>query len=173
MPFLNAKQELDTMGFAIIDEVFINDEVNAITDVISIYNTDQSTGQVFAIRQLLKQIPVLSTALMTTKFKALIETIGGQDYFLTKAIYFDKPVGSNWFVAYHQDLSVGVNKKAEIEGYDKWTFKHNQHAVIPPVKVLENVFTIRIHLDDTDEYNRRVKSNSKITFKRYLPTGNH
>ena len=31
--------------------------------------------------------------------------------------------------------------------------KQNQYAVQPPLHILENNFTIRIHLDDTDENN--------------------
>ena len=35
--------------------------------------------------------------------------------------------------------------------------KHNQFTVQPPLSVLENNFTIRIHLDDTDENNGALK----------------
>ena len=40
-----------------------------------------------------------------------------------------------------------------VEGYGPWTVKQNQYAVQPPLDILENNFTIRIHLDDTDENN--------------------
>jgi Protein involved in biosynthesis of mitomycin antibiotics/polyketide fumonisin len=83
----------------------------------------------------------------------IIHDLFGKDYFIVKSIYFDKPGDSNWFVSYHQDLTISVDKKIELEGFGPWTVKQNQFAVQPPLPVLESNFTIRIHLDDTDEHN--------------------
>ena len=74
-----------------------------------------------------------------------------------KSIYFDKPETSNWYVAYHQDLTISVNEKKVIPNFGPWTTKQNQFAVQPPTDILENIFTIRIHLDDTDENNGALK----------------
>jgi hypothetical protein len=38
-------------------------------------------------------------------------------------------------VAYHQDLTVSVDKKVEIEGFGPWTVKQNQFAVQPPLPI--------------------------------------
>ncbi len=81
----------------------------------------------------------------------------GNDYFLVKSIYFDKPPASNWFVSYHQDLSIAVNKKEPVSGFTNWTIKKHQFGVQPPLNILENLFTIRIHLDKTDENNGALK----------------
>jgi ectoine hydroxylase-related dioxygenase (phytanoyl-CoA dioxygenase family) len=72
---------------------------------------------------------------------------------VVKSIYFDKPEQSNWFVAYHQDLTISVDRKLSLEGFGPWTVKQDQFAVQPPFEVLEKGFTIRIHLDDTDQHN--------------------
>lgn len=81
----------------------------------------------------------------------------GGDYFVVKSIYFDKPERSNWFVAWHQDLTISVDKKTDIRGYGPWTIKLNQFAVQPPLDILQDNFTIRIHLDDTDKGNGALK----------------
>ncbi len=85
--------------------------------------------------------------------RKLVGDLFGPDYFVTKSIYFDKPEASNWFVAYHQDLTISVNQRASIEGFDFWTVKQGQFAVQPPLDMLQDNFTVRIHLDDTDEHN--------------------
>ncbi len=46
-----------------------------------------------------------------------------------------------------------MDQRSEVEGYSKWTEKHGQVGVVPPQHILENTFTIRIHLDDTNEQN--------------------
>jgi ectoine hydroxylase-related dioxygenase (phytanoyl-CoA dioxygenase family) len=54
-------------------------------------------------------------------------------------------------------LTISVNKRVELEGFGPWTVKQNQYAVQPPLSILENNFTIRIHLDDTDAHNGALK----------------
>ncbi|UZJ63879.1 phytanoyl-CoA dioxygenase family protein [Sphingobacterium sp. KU25419] len=55
------------------------------------------------------------------------------------------------------DLTISVDKKLEIENFGPWTTKQNQYAVQPTIDLLENMMTIRIHLDDTDEHNGALK----------------
>ena len=72
---------------------------------------------------------------------------------MVRGIYFDKRVDANWKVAWHQDLSIAVKAKAKIEGYGPWSVKAGITHVQPPVSVLEQMLTVRLHLDDTDETN--------------------
>ncbi|WP_438711257.1 phytanoyl-CoA dioxygenase family protein [Aquimarina muelleri] len=111
----------------------------------------------FAIRQLIKNIPELTDLLFNKKLAHLISEFYESEYFLTKAIYFDKPSTSNWFVAYHQDLSISVDKKADVVNYKNWTYKKGQYGVHPPIKILQDTITARIHLDDTDKNNGALK----------------
>jgi ectoine hydroxylase-related dioxygenase (phytanoyl-CoA dioxygenase family) len=95
--------------------------------------------------------------IFSDQLKELISGIFGNGYFVVKSIYFDKPEQSNWFVAYHQDLTISVDRRIELEGYGPWTVKQQQFAVQPPLAILEDNFTIRIHLDDTNENNGALK----------------
>jgi ectoine hydroxylase-related dioxygenase (phytanoyl-CoA dioxygenase family) len=40
-----------------------------------------------------------------------------------------------------------------VPGFGPWTVKQQQYAVQPPLPILEQNFTVRIHLDNTDEQN--------------------
>ena len=40
----------------------------------------------------------------------------------TKGIFFDKPEGFNWFVGFHQDLSISIKEKLEVSGFSKFLF---------------------------------------------------
>ena len=155
------KEKILTDGFAIIANVFTPAEIAAILHVISQANTHKptfrKTADLFAIRQFLKEIPEAKALLFTGRLLSLISQLFGDDYFLTKSIYFDKPEGSNWFVAFHQDLTISVDRRLDLEGFGPWTVKQNQFAVQPPKNILESNFTIRIHLDDTDENNGALK----------------
>lgn len=146
-------KSFNTTGYAIIPDIFTPAEVDAIIKTIeetpSSKPTFRKTEDLFAIRQFLKEIPAITPLIFTKELKDLIS----HDYFVVKSIYFDKPASSNWFVAWHQDLTISVNKKLALPGFGPWTVKQDQFAVQPPKEILENNFTIRIHLDDTDETN--------------------
>lgn len=155
------QENLVRNGFTVIDQVFSLAEVKQIIEGLEAVNTDgplfRKTADLFAIRQALKEMPQLVPLLFNENMRRIVGEIGGKDCFVVKSIYFDKPGNSNWFVAYHQDLTISVDRRLESEGFGPWTVKHNQFAVQPPLHILQNIFTIRIHLDDTDEDNGALK----------------
>ena len=132
-------------------------EVVKILDIINQSDTSiqsfRISADLFAIRQFLKEIPATKEFIFNEKLKSTIGKLLGHYYFVVKSIYSDKLETSNLFVSYHQDLTISVDKKLEIENFGPWTLKHNQFAVQPPINILETNFTIRIYLDDTNEYN--------------------
>ena len=172
--FNQNKIELEQEGFSITSEIYDENEVLEIIQTLeSIEGNSQSiikTKELFAIRQLMNVKPELWNILLNENLSELISEIGGTNYFLTKAIYFDKPKKSNWFVSYHQDLSINVTEKREINEYKNWTSKRNQIGVQPPIEILENIFTIRIHLDDTTKNNGALRVIPKSHLKGIIRT---
>lgn len=148
-------------GFAIIPDIYTAAEVQAMLHIISQADTSRptfrKTADLFAVRQALKEMPALTPILFNKRLKSLINDHFGEGYFVVKSIYFDKPGQSNWFVAWHQDLTISVKEKMEVPGFGPWTVKQGQYAVQPPLSILEDNFTLRIHLDDTDEQNGALK----------------
>lgn len=155
------EQEIRRNGFSVIEDVFTDTEVETILTAINNTNpkneTFRKSNDLFAIRQFLKEVPDAIGIVFNEKLKKIIKRLFGEDYFLVKSIYFDKPATSNWFVSYHQDLTISVDQKVEIAGFGPYTNKHNQFSVQPPLNILESNFTIRIHLDDTNEENGALK----------------
>lgn len=161
MNLQNHKNTIADRGFSVISSVFSTEEIERISEVIQNIDTSKETFRksedLFAIRQFLKEIPEVKDLIFNENLKTIIKEIFGENYFTVKSIYFDKPEKSNWYVAYHQDLTISVDKKIQLENFGPWTTKQNQFAVQPPLDILENIFTIRIHLDDTDENNGALK----------------
>ena len=146
--FNQNKKELITKGFSITERVFSKKERLKLIDLI------ESSEKNYAIRQLVNKIPKVQGVVFQNKiFRKLYKTICDDNYFLSKAIFFNKPAKSNWFVSHHQDLSISVQNKLETEGYINWTNKNGQLGVIPPKSILESTITFRIHLDATNETN--------------------
>jgi ectoine hydroxylase-related dioxygenase (phytanoyl-CoA dioxygenase family) len=155
------RNELLANGFSIVDDIYSSDEVQTILTAIDNADTSKDTFRkstdLFAIRQFLKEVPETFDLIFTNNLKNVIRQVMGDNFFVIKSIYFDKPETSNWYVSYHQDLTISVDRKIELDNFGSWTTKQNQFAVQPPTDFLENITTIRIHLDDTDENNGALK----------------
>lgn len=99
-------------------------EVERILSVIENTHSDKETfrktNDLFAIRQFLKEVPNISKLVLNDKLISILETLFDGKYFVVKSIYFDKPPSSNWYVSYHQDLTISVDKKIEIDGFGFW-----------------------------------------------------
>lgn len=70
-----------------------------------------------------------------------------------QAIAFDKIVGTNWKVAWHQDLMFPFAEAVSVPGYDLASKKDGIDYARPPVRVLEEMLAVRLHLDDCDAGN--------------------
>lgn len=159
--FNKIKEKIFNDGYAIIGNVFTDIEIENVLQAMLQVDTSSPTFRkgkdLFAIRQFFKGVPAITSLIFNERLRSIISEIFGNDFFIVKSIYFDKPEESNWFVAYHQDLTISVDKKLELNGFGPWTKKQNQFAVQPPLNILEDNFTIRIHLDNTNEENGALK----------------
>ena len=73
--------------------------------------------------------------------------------FLVRSTLFDKPADSNWAVPWHQDVTIEVEERHEVEGFGPWSVKDGLISVQPPSSILSKMLTLRLHLDPTDEEN--------------------
>ena len=144
------RSEFETDGFSICREVLSRDTVKAIAAAI-----DRVTGQksAYGVRNLLERLPAVADLVSTEPIRSLVEPILGLQAFPVRAILFDKVPEANWGVPWHQDLTIAVKEKVEIDGYGAWSIKAGIPHVQPPTTILENMVTLRIHLDDTDATN--------------------
>lgn len=155
------KSALHQDGFVIVPDIYTPQETESILSLIDSANKQTSnfklSNGLFAIRQFLKEIPEAGKLIFNDRLNYIITKLFGDNFFVIKSIYFDKPEQSNWFVPYHQDLTISVDKKLDLLFYDKWTVKQDQFAVQPPLSILKSIYTIRIHLDNTDQHNGALK----------------
>ncbi|OWP83106.1 phytanoyl-CoA dioxygenase [Flavobacterium davisii] len=164
-------------GFHILNNIYTHEEIETIIHLIESSeksNTNfRKDKELFAIRAILKEIPKLKNHIFNKNLINIIEEIGNNTYFVIKSIYFDKPKTSNWVVPYHQDLTINLSEKIETDKFINWTKKNEQITVQPPTPILENIFTIRIHLDNTTAENGAVKVIPKSHKKGIIQLTDH
>jgi ectoine hydroxylase-related dioxygenase (phytanoyl-CoA dioxygenase family) len=154
--YIKLKKELNDKGFIVINNVFDNHAIDGIKNIIIGQFSKKEmlpSKDTYAIRKLIQEIPALKNKLFIPPVRDIMVNLFSKDYFMVKSIYFDKPPFSNWFVAYHQDLSIAVDRKFPVEGYTNWTIKEGEFGVQPPEEIISRVYTIRLHLDDCSPKN--------------------
>lgn len=113
----NYKSHIEEYGFAVINNVFSQKELEDMNLVLKNIDTSKEnfrkTEDLFAIRQFLKEVPKIKDLVLNDNIQKVVKKVFGEKYFVVKSIYFDKPEISNWYVAYHQDLTISVNAPFE------------------------------------------------------------
>jgi ectoine hydroxylase-related dioxygenase (phytanoyl-CoA dioxygenase family) len=77
----------------------------------------------------------------------------GSRAFAVRGLIFDKTPLANWKVTWHQDVTIAVTDRRELEGWGPWSQKAGTWQVRPPAKVLESMLALRLHLDDSTADN--------------------
>lgn len=60
---------------------------------------------------------------------------------------FDKASDANWNLAWHQDVTIAVQRQMDVPGFGPWSVKDGIVHVQPPEEVLNAMVAIRVHLD--------------------------
>jgi len=81
----------------------------------------------------------------------------GQAAVPVRVVAFDKTPEINWSVAWHQDRTIAVQERLDVDGFGPWSTKDDIIHVEPPVAILEGMVTLRLHLDDCGEDNAPLK----------------
>ncbi len=140
--------QLSKQGYQIIPDLYTDSEIDQVLRYITLHIPQEQ----FGLREFISIHAELKPVLFNAKLKALIESISKTAKPI-KSIYFDKPPNANWIVNWHQDLTINVKGKAELPGFKNWRVLKGRTVVQPPRAFLENIFTIRIHLDDCSKEN--------------------
>lgn len=77
----------------------------------------------------------------------------GPDARAVRAVLFDKTAARNWALGWHQDRTVVVEQRADVDGFGPWSVKAGLIQVEPPFTILERMVTVRVHLDGVDATN--------------------
>jgi hypothetical protein len=100
----------------------------------------------------------------------LVEPILGSNFLPVRGILFDKIPDANWKVPWHQDVTIAVQEKVEAEGFGPWSIKADVLHVQPPASILEQMLSIRLHLDDCGEENGAFVSFRALTRTAEFPS---
>jgi hypothetical protein len=109
------------------------------------------------VRDAFRLLPAVRTLAVSPPMWSLASGILGASCAAVRAIVFDKTPNANWKVSWHQDLTIAVKQRVDVTGFGPWSEKAGIIHVQPPVAVLEQMITLRLHLDLCDPANGPVR----------------
>ena len=137
--------EVQQHGFAVVPGVINADEQR---ELISTLGPVAGAG-----RRGLLALPAVAELARSPRLLDFIRPHLTSAPFPVRAIYFDKSADTNWLVPWHQDLTLALHTRADVPGFGPWSTKDGVPHVQPPVEILQQMLTLRLHLDDADETN--------------------
>ena len=148
-------RQVEIDGYAVQEGVLTESEVDALIEAIERQKDGEKllrSGRIFAVRNLL-DLAEISELAESARVRQLAEAVLGDRVFAVRGILFDKIPEANWKVPWHQDVTIAVSAREDLEGFGPWSTKAGILHVQPPAQVLERMISIRLHLDACDESN--------------------
>lgn len=150
MPNLNLEEDGVEIQSGLISDALINSVLREVSA------SDKKMPK-YGIRNAEKKFSKISDAIHSEKLLMEAKHILGKNPSKVRVIFFDKTPEKNWLVTWHQDHTVAVNKKFDAPEWEPWSIKDGVHHVQPPLDVLNQMVTFRLHLDRADEQNGCLK----------------
>ena len=158
------KSQIQNDGFTIIKAVLKPQDVRQwISELDELFATDQATiknrqGAVYAARNILAALPLCCDAWNMPSVRDLLTATLGEHFGIVRGLYFDKHPDRTWSLPWHKDLTIAVKDHSFVNGetpsqFTKPTIKSGVPHVEAPENVLEQMLTLRFHLDDVTEAN--------------------
>lgn len=143
-------EEVGSSGFAIVEDVLnsaATERLRVLMETIAPHGEGRG-----GVRNLL-DVPEVRELANLEAIVNLVQPILGERAFAVRGILFDKKDGANWKVPWHQDVTIAVRDRIDVDGYGPWSVKQDVLHVQPPASVLEKMLSVRLHLDDCPKAN--------------------
>jgi len=137
-------------GFEIVNDFVEPSYLDKIKTEVEVSNLKIKGG---GIRNAEKKFHSVQALLNLGVLSELASSYLGKKSSLVRVILFDKTPSNNWLVTWHQDKTIAVSSKKEIEGWGPWSIKGECHHVQPGINVLNSMVTFRLHLDESTKEN--------------------
>lgn len=149
--------DLNQYGFALWPNAIRTEELQTLREACSDNVVPDASAhrsnQLYARRNLLADVPAVHALSQCESLRKIVQLVLGSEFSVVRALLFDKVPEANWHVGWHQDLMVPLAERHEMPDYSAWSVKAGVVHAKPPRNVLEQMVTLRVHLDDCHETN--------------------
>lgn len=151
---MQADLNFDKHGVKVIPHFLSRESIQSVISEIDAYAEEMPRH---GIRNAEKKFPSILKVVSSKPLLTEAQKILGKAAKIVRVIFFDKTVEKNWLVTWHQDKTVAVTGEFSKQGWGAWSYKDGTLHVQPPLEVLNEMVTFRLHLDPADNDNGCLK----------------
>lgn len=149
-------------GYVVLPQVFSPEQTTTVLHALDLaFAADGNgstlrteAGSIYGARNLLQTWPGVAQAWQQFPLPAILQHVLGPAFGLVRVLFFDKPPQQSWSLPWHKDLTIAVkDNRLPSTSFHKPTVKIGVPHVEAPQWLLENMLTLRWHLDDMTEEN--------------------
>jgi ectoine hydroxylase-related dioxygenase (phytanoyl-CoA dioxygenase family) len=137
-------------GYVVVESILSHEVVQSLIHALDQYSLEGKRKG--GTRNLLDFAEIRELAQSAAVQSVVTPILGGQA-FPVRGILFDKTETSNWLVPWHQDVTIAVIERIDTEDFGPWSVKQGTIHVQPPAVVLEQMLSVRLHLDACPKEN--------------------
>lgn len=146
---------IERVGWMVTEPIIPDPVLDRLAERLTpLFQTNRGYG---GVRNLLELVPEVCELSRSKPIRDVAESILGTECFAVRSVFFDKTPQTNWKVTWHQDLTIAVQRRIEVNGFEPWTEKAGIPHVQPPITILERMLAVRVHLDDCMDENGPVR----------------
>ncbi len=148
-------------GYTMLRGVFDDQQMGSLVEQLAgaLVNPDEqsvlrSRGRTYGARNLLQAFPPVVDLVQRPVLRDLLTSVLGGTAGIVRGLFFDKPPDRSWSLPWHKDKTIAVKRNdLPSSQFRNPTFKAGVPHVEAPESRLENMLTLRIHLDPMTEEN--------------------
>ncbi|MEX0725576.1 MAG: phytanoyl-CoA dioxygenase family protein [Planctomycetaceae bacterium] len=157
------RDEIETAGCTLLPDVYSSAEMDQLRTALDrlVDRNDESreairrhNGGMYAARNVLELCPLARTIWRKPQLIELLMSVLGPACGLVRGLYFDKPPEQSWGLPWHKDLKIAIRPNPPPSRlFSKPTLRAGVPHCEAPREVLEQMLTLRIHIDPQTEDN--------------------
>ena len=151
------RRHIEHDGFAVVPSGVSEHDLTELTAGLEHLAAERDLAARGGLRDAFRLVPGARSLATSAPLWQLASAVLGSSCAAVRAIVFDKTPGANWKVSWHQDLTIAVRRRVEVAGFGPWSEKAGILHVQPPIAVLEQMLTLRLHLDPCGPTNGPVR----------------
>lgn len=132
-------------GYLLVPQAVAAPELMSLADAIGACSGPGRRG--------LAMIPEVSGWSLSASLREILRPYFNATPRLVRALFFNKSPEANWYVTWHQDLTIAVRERVDVPGFGPWSVKDDVPHVQPPAELLDRMLAVRLHFDVADETN--------------------
>lgn len=147
-------------GFTVLPSVLTLFEIDECLDRLNVALAESTSsirnrqGLVYAARNVIDLLPDIDRIWRTSVTLSFLADVLGGQFVLVRTLFFDKHPERSWTLPWHKDMTIAVKDNSiKSKNFTKPTQKLGVPHVEAPTSVLQNMLTLRFHLDDVTEDN--------------------